>query len=162
MSVLLKKEKIKGRDVEIMVETDGTFYADVNGEKVENKDIGALVRRIGVMLAGLVKPAKIHKLESPSWKQKGPDKFVEMLLTGIHSSNGNMLITNPQTKQSFQSYSRDTVYVFLTEEQQEERIRLQKAMDTAQKLLDAWDEKYELTTERAQELLGLTKVKGVK
>jgi len=162
MSVLLKTEKIKGRDVEIMVETDGTFYADVNGEIVKNKDIVALVRRIGVMLAGLVKPVKVHKLESPSWKQKGSAKFVEMILTGIHSSSGYMLITNHKTKQSFQSYSRDAMYVFLSKEQQEERMRLEKEVDTAQKLLDDWDKKYALTTEKAQELLGLVKAKEVK
>ena len=161
IEVKLVTRKIKGQDVDIFATENGTFTAAVNGEKVEKPTIQSLVDRVGVLLAVKRTPVDVSMLDRPGWHEKKRSaKFKTVKLTGIHSSNGNMLINTGTVTQ--QLSHRDSLYVLLTEQQQEEYFQLNNASLDAAKAVQDWEKKYALTPVKAGKLLGIHPNKKVK
>jgi hypothetical protein len=157
-TVKLTTKKIKGQDVDIFATTDGTFQATVNGELAEKATLQQLVDRVGVLLSVKLVPVEVTILERPHWPSRTTaTKFRDALLTGVHSSNGNMLINNG-TRTGQMSANSD-VYVKLTEEDKAEYFRLQTAKENSYEAFNKWEKKYTLTTEKARKLLGIPQPK---
>jgi hypothetical protein len=153
-AVKLTTKTIKGQEVEIFATELGTFHATVGGELVEKPTLQQLTERVQVLLSTKVKPVQISMLESPGWRSSAKErKFVKVTLTGIHSSNGNLLVnTGQQTKQMGH---HDSLYVLLTPEQEKEYLNLVDVSEKARKAVEDWEKKYQMTDAKARTLLNM-------
>lgn len=103
---LLKKETIDGTAFELSVDADGEFRSEFAGETVSASSLKALVEKLRGLVR--VKPiaVKATLFEDEGWRHKGAT-FADIIVTGIHSGNGNVLFKVDRKgapTQQFKSY----------------------------------------------------------
>lgn len=128
-----KTETIDGADVDIFVNVDGEFVATVpgaDGEQIEASTMRMLVeklRRTSRARRNVSLPATLLRR---TWHSDAASTFVDVTVTGVHASNGNVLyrVDSESARGSSQLCAHNEHLMRrLSAEQRAEYLRLEQA-----------------------------------
>lgn len=126
--------EIHNRKFKIELLPNGVFRTDLDGDTIKSSTKTALIQQLRTMLPNAV------RVEIPAtWVSS--DKLTPIVLTGLHSTNGNLLykVLGKKGVQQMYKWSRhENVLRPLDDGDRAEFKALVKAQWGAQKAVDAW------------------------
>ena len=139
----LKTEKVDGKSFDVIVLKDGTFWANLgediydDAQRLHAPSLKKLLEKAREHLRKSNRPAiEATLLERSSWRSE-KDVIVDVLLTGVHAGNGNILYRDQGG--THQSYSQH-FYRKLTAEEKAEYLRLRREEKEAEKRRERWEQ----------------------
>lgn len=139
----LTTRAFNGIEVEIMIDTNGSFHATIDTIAYQAESLEKLSERLEY--ATKTKKVKVA-IEFHRWKEAGrysqeAGKLAHGVITGIHAANGNLIVKFDGEKGIEQEY-RSHLYLKLNDEQQAEYVRMQRALRAAQTELEKFEKKH--------------------
>lgn len=125
-------EEVNGIAYGILVDGNGTFYAEVDGTMMQAATKAQLVDKLKLLKR--LKPVAVSATLVYS------DQLIPITLTGIHAANKNVIyrIDGKPGAQQLSGYSRDEVLRAITADEQSEYASLQKAEKAAHEAVTKW------------------------
>jgi hypothetical protein len=143
VSTKLKTESIDGYKFDIEILDSGEFYTRIHGEEVEAPSLKGLTDKVRKMIrrAGRIAVPVTHITTRYRHNKETPE-VTQVILTGIHGSNRNILYKDEKTGESEQASYSSEFYKRLTGEEIAAYIALVKAAEAASRAVETWKEKH--------------------
>lgn len=144
----IKPMKIDGREIPVEVDEEGLFFTNVDGDRFTAPTFKALDEKVCRHLRTYKRvniPATLIR-DDGGWNER----IIQIVLTGIHSSNRNVLYREDRPKASTDQlrFYNSSVYQRLTMEQIAEYKRLCAAQRAAGKAVERWEERYKVNANK--------------
>lgn len=147
MKTDIKIKTVSG-DLPVDIDGDGRFSSNLEGTSIYADTLQALTEKVRDL------SKKMVKMEIPGtvirygrW-DTGDPKFADIIVTGIHSANNNLMVKDDKGKTYQFTYYGDHCYVRLTVERQEEYLRLRKAKLDAEAAFDKFEKSIRMPEDR--------------
>lgn len=118
--------EVEGRPFEVFVTGEGEFAATYEGERYKSETLVALKSKLRNMLRRKTVRVCIPVTVPRGSNALGKTKLVDGDLTGMHSSNGNLLFKSDKTTEQLASYHND-IYRRLTDDEKAKFAALELA-----------------------------------
>ena len=133
MAHIITTIEIGDRTFPVMVNADGRFYAEGDGETISAPTLLALKQKMRLTFAA------IRRVEIPAVLIESNDTLTEISLLGCHAGNGNVLYKAKGKKGAQQLYSHsDRVLRPLTTDERAEHKELRRAERAATTAVNKW------------------------
>lgn len=126
-------QEIGRHKIPVTVDSEGVFWAEWEGESYRSETFKGL----RVKLLPKVRD-DLKRCEIPALLRGYSGEWEEILLVGIHADNGNVLYTDSERKTRQLSRRDRRVFRPLTPAELRECTRLEKRVELARSVLNAW------------------------